>query len=216
MFTHDLRSASADDIALAVCALAHYACDGDTGRIQGDSIFEEVTECRQTNTDKQRLTDPHAVPYSACTDLFSWCAEHLGCEDEAIVNRNDDGGRKDWVTGGGPRFIQSAPGYVQAPRALASGQLPACGAWLVLLDPWHVCLLESLDLELGSCVVYEYGQFNTKTGKAYGRRNTHPVKRMGNQLVVKGRVVGGWLPSESLPLTKPGLMPDDFAGTLQQ
>ena len=205
---------------MAIVALASYACQDEAGAWQGDAIFEEVTEGRQHQTDLQRKKDPKAAAYSACTDLFSWCAEALGCTDEQIVNRNDDGGRRPWVTGGGPTFIQNAPGYVYASRAVRAGQLPGVGAALVLLDPWHVAILAELDLERGVCVVYEYGQFgtapHTQLGAACGQKHTHAAKIMGTQLVIKGRVVGGWLPVEALPLSKPALMPDDFAGTLAQ
>ncbi len=219
-FIHDLRAASVNEVRVAMVAVCAYACKGPIGAFQGDPVFDEVTEGRQDQQDAARRQNPHVVPYSGCTDLFSFCAEAVGVEDEEFVNRNDDGGRKPWATGGGPTFITRAAWYLDAKRHDVMTILGP-GDALVVADPWHVCMVCAVDLVAMTIIVYEYGQFDTARGKACGRLNTHGLKRVGRDWVVIGRferVVQGIVTADEFAkrITKPGRLPDDFAGTLRQ
>lgn len=207
----DLRDQPIEVRRRAAIAIARFACGGDDGRVVGDPVFEVVTEGRQTRQDALMLTHPGTKPYSACTDLHSYVRNRLGCNVEKYINREDeDGGVQDWAIGGGPAFVQRSPGFMTARQALARGGHFLAGDSVTLGDPWHVAILESLDLDLGSAVLLEYGGFNRKLGKAEGRRNIHPARMVGADLTIKGRLVTGIAPLEALPLDGVGIVPEDF------
>ncbi len=211
----DLRGASIDVVRGAIVAVTAYACNGTEGRFQGEPIFDEVTEGRQDATDRARLQNPSLDAYSGCTDLFSYAGEAVGVEDETFVNRNDDGGRKPWQVGGGPTFITRADWYrsiVGHPDLMAS---VGPGDALVVASPWHVCMVVAVDIEGGTITVDEYGGFDTKKGKACGRRATHTLKRVGAQWILRNRVVQGFVSATEFAKRITGIarMPDDYEAT---
>lgn len=211
----DLRGASLDVVIAAMLAVCDYACNGTTGVVQGDPVFDEVTEHRQETTDKARAKNPNLAAYSGCTDLFSYVAEAIGVEDENFVNRSDDGGRKPWVTGGGPTFITRSAWYkpMRGHPELMESVGPGYAA--IIADPWHVCMVKWVDLVAMKIGVYEYGGFKEMVGKASGAFNVHDLKRVGSDWVVIGRfqrVVQGIVPAEEFAKRITGMarLPDDF------
>ena len=98
-----------DDLARAerrnqACALALYAVNGDAGRNVGDLIHEQVTEGRRRQWEDARKAGAAwalamKAGYHSCGDLVAWMLTRLGCRDEALVNRTDDGGIRAWQPG---------------------------------------------------------------------------------------------------------------------
>lgn len=177
-----------DEEALRSSALelADEACDGDTGRRLGDPVFDEVTE--------HRAGWPG---YSACGDLPHWMLDHLGFDDERIVNRSDDGGVVPWKVGVNLSRLVFGTGraFVWATRSLR----PKRGDVLYVTSPEHVCVLDDLDEAAGTITTFDYGQWDAKVGKPSGRRRTSTFRSRWGQLLVGQRVLRGWLDLSRLP-----------------
>jgi hypothetical protein len=82
------------DVAVA---LAAYATNDGRGRGLGDPVHELVTEGRRLANEQRRRHGSPEVPYYSCCDLGHWLLSCLGCTDEAVVNRTDDGGHVPWL-----------------------------------------------------------------------------------------------------------------------
>lgn len=197
-----------EQLRMAVCGLAWYACDGSNGRFVGDPVFEEVTEGRQSAQDKAMRENPRAglKPYSACGDLPPWCLYHVGITDETLINRTDDGGVVPWQVGKNISMVYGHPSFMSWERARKNGRIPQPGDVLLVRDEWHVGICEEYNKTEGYVSLYEYGQYYD--GKAAGRKNTHPLRSVGTDATIKGRRLVGWIPIEVLPRTNGAFVPE--------
>lgn len=193
-----VRSLRRRDLALA---LAAYAVNDGQGRDAGDPVHELVTEGRTLANEQRRAKGSPEVPYSSCTDLATWVLTSMGCTDESLINRSDDGGRIPWQIGASlPRLVR-APSYQQA----AAGGAPAPGDILFLTDRGgHVAVLRVWDELAGLATTDDYGQ-------PYGRRRHRTLRRQGGVWTLDGRPLGGWLDLDQVPLDGLARLPDVVA-----
>lgn len=170
----------------AAVEIARFACNGSLGRVQGDPVFDAVTEGRSK-----------WKGYSACGDLAHYVLRELGYRDERVLNRNDDGGRVPWQSGTNlSRLVFGAgPAFVWARGDLR----PKPGDILYLAPPEHVCVLERLDAEHGRIATFDYGQWDHATNKPAGRGRESPFTATPSALRVGARVLRGWLDLARLP-----------------
>jgi hypothetical protein len=154
--------------------------------VLGDPVFEIVTEGRAKY-----------AKYSACGDLVHYVLTQLGVMDEALVNRNSDGGDLPWKMGVNLSRIvyQSGGTFVWATASLR----PKPGDILYVAPPEHVCVLESLDETKRQIAVFEYGQWNASKQKPSGKRTTTKFSVGAKNLMVGNRVLRGWLDISRIP-----------------
>ncbi len=221
MFEVDLNKYPKDVLQLAIIALCYYAVDGENGRTVGDPVFEMVTEGRQSRQDKLCLQNPKIKRYSACGDLGHWVLKSIGCEDETLVNRSDDGGKTPWMDTKNLIMLDTSK-YWQW-WSSRGDKIPETGDIIIVSPPEHVLILESMNIDMnlgedqtGEVTVYEYGKIHKKTLKAAGQKNTHQVKKIKKDIFIDNRKILGWLKMKEIKLTKPAQLPDDFKGTLEQ
>ncbi len=182
------------DLALA---LAAYAVNDGQGRDVGDPVHELVTEGRTLANEQRRARGSPEVAYSSCTDLATWVLASLGCIDESLINRSDDGGRIPWQIGASlPRLVH-APSYQPA----AKGGAPSPADILYLTDKGgHVCVLRVWDEVAGLATTDDYGQ-------PYGRRRHRTLRKQGGVWTLDGRPLGGWIDLDKVPLDGPAKLP---------
>lgn len=177
-------------------ALASYATNDGAGRDVGDPVHDEVTEGRTKANEERRAKGSKEVPYSSCTDLATWMLDRLGCTDEALVNRDDDGGRVPWKIGASLPHIVGYRAFVHA----GGDRLPQPGDVLYLTDRGgHVCVLR--EWGAGVVVTDDYGQ-------PYGRRRRRTLRQQGGGWTLDGRPLGGWLDLDRVPLDGPARLPE--------
>lgn len=166
--------------------LARHACDGDRGRVQGDPIFDTVTEGRQK-----------WKGYSACGDLAMYVLRELGLRDERILNRDDDGGVVPWKIGANLSKLVFNPigAFVWA----SGDKRPKPGDVVYMSKPEHVAVLEELDEGAGRIATYDYGQWDARAGKAAGMRRVNAFTVDGRALQIGKRTLHGWLDLARLP-----------------
>lgn len=189
-----VRSLRRRDLALA---LAAYAVNDGQGRDIGDPVHELVTEGRTKANEERRAAGSPEVPYSSCTDLATWMLASMGCVDESLINRDDDGGRIPWQIGASlPRLVH-APSYQPASK----GGAPAPGDILFLTDRGgHVAVLRVWDELAGLATTDDYGQ-------PHGRRRHRTLRRQGGVWTLDGRPLGGWIDLDAVPLDGPAKLP---------
>lgn len=177
---------SEDELRAKAVQIARFACNGAEGRVQGDPVFDLVTEGRSK-----------WKGYSACGDLAHYVLREIGFRDERILNRDDDGGDAPWKVGANLSRIVFASGgaFVWAKRDLR----PSPGDVLYVAPPEHVCVLEWFDEERGRVATFDYGQWDVATNKPAGRARETSFAVVGNALHVGARVLRGWLDLARLP-----------------
>ncbi len=183
---------SEDALRVEAVRIARYACDGDTGRLYGDPVFEEVTEGRQK-----------WKGYSACGDLPHYVLRELGFRDERVLNREDDDGVVPWKIGANlSRLVFNSLGVF----VWASGsKRPKPGDVLYMSKPEHVAILEDLDEPAGTIITLDYGQWDYEAVKAAGKRKLNTFAVQGRTIKIGKRTLHGWLDLARLPgLIDPG------------
>lgn len=189
-----------DDIQLRqrVLALADEACDGNTGRQEGDELFELVTEGRQSANTARRLRGSPEVGYSCCTDLAHYLLwrvllEQLGDLTDAqraratsTIGRTEADG---WRVGQGVSRLVGDPCFV---RLRGLDWSPPPGSIVVIGENGseHVLIYE------GDGASFDYGQFWARPGQPGrhgGRRCVRQLTERGGRLHLGGRVVLGHL-----------------------
>lgn len=188
----------ADHRRRVAVALAAYATNDGRGRDIGDPVHEAITEGRTLANMQRRARGSPEVPYSSCTDLATWVLASMGCTDESLINRSDDGGRIPWQIGASlPRLVH-APSYQPASK----GGAPVAGDILYLTDNGgHVCILRVWDTLAGLATTEDYGQ-------PYGRRRHRTLRRQGGVWTLDGRPLGGWIDPDAVPLDGPAKLPE--------
>lgn len=151
---NDLVKLDPELLRAAMLANARFASNGELGRTQGDSVFEEVTERRQ-----------RWRGYSGCGDLIHWCLRRLGLRDERILNREDDDGTVPWRIGRNVSLLVFATG--RAFRWWRRGEaFDVSPGDMLLIGEYgleHVFIVESL--RDGVVRSFDYGQvFSGKHG----------------------------------------------------
>lgn len=191
-----------DDIQLRqrVLSLADEACDGDTGRQEGDPVFELVTEGRQSANTARRLRGSPEVTYSCCTDLAHYLLwrvllEQLGDLTDAqraratsTIGRTEAAG---WRVGQGVSRLVGDPCFE---RLRGLDWSPPPGSIVVIGEHGaeHVLIVE--DTDQGQATSLDYGQFWARPGQPGrhgGRRCVRQFSDRGGRLHLGGRVVLG-------------------------
>jgi len=192
----------------AVISIAQFATGGDVGRWVGDPIFERVTEGRQAIQDAAQRKNPKIVPYSACGDLVHYILRCIGCRDESLVNRNDDGGTHPWDVGKNLTKLNTSPYW----HRHVKGVLPTRGCLCMIGEPAHVFIFEGFSADGLTVVTYDYGKWDNKKG-AGGHRTVSKVGyTSGGLLTIGGRTLYGWIQPEEVPLTESAIVPNSFEG----
>ena len=183
-----------DDLARRdhACALALYAVNGDAGRGVGDPVHEEVTEGRRRQYETAlKAGQAWALTlqrtgggYHSCGDLAAWVLYRLGCRDERLVNRTDDGGIRAWQPGRNVAAINGSRYYTKAGR----GAVPDRGDILFLLkNGGHLAVLIEWDDAGGTVTSADYGQ-------PYGRKRVRKLRQDGRGgWTLDGSALDGWL-----------------------
>jgi hypothetical protein len=181
-----LPFASETKLRRAAVETARFACNGEAGRVLGDPVFEIVTEGRN-----------HWRGYSACGDLAHYVLRELGYRDEAVLNRNDDGGTVPWRIGKNLARLVFASGkaFIWA----RNDRRPEPGDILYVAPPEHVAVLESIDEAAGKIATFDYGQWDSKAQKPLGIRKVSRFAVKNGSLHVGSRVLRGWLDIARLP-----------------
>ena len=171
--------------------------------VQGDAIYEEVTEGRQTANTEQRAVEtrlygaPKSVSYSSCGDLPHWMLEHLGYTNEGVVNRSDDDGVRPWKAGVNISYlVYETGGAFKKPtvdKKIFSDnrqnnpthieyRYPKKGDIGYLSPPDHVGVFGEIGefvsdkgCSVAEVVFYEYGQFDKEKGKFAGCKHTYTL-----------------------------------------
>lgn len=190
-------------VRAAAVALARYAVNDAKGRGRDDPVHAWITEGRRTANERRRAKGSPEVPYSSCGDLAHWLLMCLGCRDERIVNRTDDGGVRDWA------MCVNLSRLIQSPWYTTHGE-PEPGDILHVASPHHVAVL--LETRPGQWITADYGQ-------PYGQRRVCPVRDTYRGKLVRGRVLEGWVSLAALVdqggLTESALVPGSFAGGVE-
>lgn len=181
-----------------------------------------------------------AKGYSCCVDVSGFCAARAGCRDERFINRDDDNldgipdaqqqmealgqpGHVKWRVGLNPSmFIAGARAhnaYIEPkpdsddPRK----RLPFRGCPFMMGDHG----LEHVGVFVSDPVETSPGVFaiDTVEGGQVGSLGEQQVQffhrtfvRQGNQYVMRGRILHGWVDVTKLPYTQPAEVPLDFDG----
>lgn len=190
----------------AIILLADWAA---RGRDLGDPVHEWVTEGRRKQyEDAVRRKATWALNmkagYSSCGDLWHFVLMLLGCRDERIVNRNDDGGLVGWAVGRNLSHVTGLPAFRKRGE-------PEPGDFLHLQSPDHATILLKKQPALGGASVTEYWT-TANYGSPYGAvKAQRVVRREGTgEIYLDGRRVVGFLAVEDIVpmLTNPALLPD--------
>jgi hypothetical protein len=189
----------------ASLALATYATDGDAGRVEGDDVYEAVTEGRQSGNSSRRARGSTELPYSSCGDLVHWTLARLGIADEQLVNRNDDFGSTPWRSG-------VNIGRIFNHHAFRTSAPPPAGAPFFVQPPEHVEILQEWDAEGRRLVAAAYGQFSRQRGKFSGERKVRTLAQRGRQWMVGDRIYVGHLDLAALRYMRFAEVPADFEG----
>lgn len=195
----------------AAVALANYAVDGKHGRHPPDPIHSWVTEGRREQYEQALAAGaPWAVNmsklggYSSCGDLAHWLLFCLGCRDERVVNRGDDGGAKPWFPGPNISRLKGSKWYVHA----SENGMPADGDVLHVAPPHHVCVLLQ-QVSPMQWVSADYGQ-------PHGELEVCQLRDVSQGLHVRGRLLKGWVSLGLLvtsgALTESAIVPNSFDG----
>jgi hypothetical protein len=189
----------------AAVSLATLAVDGENGRRVGDPIHEWVTEGRRQeyewavrNGSKWAL---NMEPYSSCGDLAHWLLTMLGCRDESVVNRTDDGGVMDWMPGPNISRLVGSKFYTKGHRVN-----PMLGDIIHVSSPHHVAVL----IEKKS----EDKWFTADYGQPYGQRKPCDIGFSRNIKYIRGRPLQGFVSLSKMvnsgAFTESAVVPDDF------
>lgn len=187
-----------DDVRRAAIALGRFAVDGENGRKPLDPIHEHVTEGRRSAYERAAAKGSKMVPYSSCGDLAHWVLTMLGCRDERVVNRTDDGGKLSWAVGANISRLVGSPWYVHY-----NGGLPEVGDIVHVASPDHVCAL------LARGEVWETADYGCPYGKLHAFR-----LGFSGRLTLRGRKLQGWIDLARVPLRESAIVPDLFDGEL--
>lgn len=179
--------------------LVLFAVNGAQGRGLGDPVHEEITEGRRKQwEDARRAGAAWALAmragYHSCGDLVAWVLARLGCRDESVVNRTDDGGIKAWQPGKNVTNITGAKAYRKAKEG---GPTPQPGDALFLLDNGgHLAVLIQWNDQAGLVVTADYGQ-------PYGARRVRKLTKAGGRWRLDGRELDGWLDLDAVAFEGP-------------
>lgn len=183
----------------AAISLASYACNGTTGRNLGDPVFDEITEGRAGSKG-----------YSSCGDLCHWLLKNLGCRDENLVNRSDDGGKTPWKSG--VNISMLVYGSKNAWTNCTPTQLPKPGdiCWIGNDDAsTHVFVVENFDLDNGILQSYDYGQWFS--GSPGGQHRTRKLTNQNGIIFADTRRVHGFIDISKVYLSESAIVPDNFS-----
>lgn len=191
----------------AALLLARYAT-ANGSRSLGDPIVDDVTEKRLAGNVARRARGSPERAYSSCGDLPHWMLRCLGCRDESLVNRDDDGGEHPWAVGVNISRLAGSPLVVQAVRHPELS--PDVGDTVFVMNVYggHVCVVESWDESEGLAVTHDYGQ----ALPTVARRRSKRIEGHGPRLTLDGNPVLWWLPIDRVPLSAPAEVPDEMQG----
>ena len=186
----------------AAVTLGEYSV-GRGKRPSGDPVHDWITEGRRLQWERAHAAGHSWAlkgSYSSCGDLAHWLLMCLGCRDERVVNRSDDGGEISWVVGANISRLVALPWY----REEGAGPFP--GDILHVASPDHVAVL--LDQESAD-------QWHTADyGQPHAERKDCLVVPRRRGLIVRGRHLEGWVDLESMlddgAFTESAIVPDAF------
>lgn len=197
------------DVRAAAVALARYAVDADGRRERktGDPVHDWITENRRAQYERALAAgQAWAVEmskrgsYSSCGDLAHWLLLCLGCRDERLVNRSDDGGKTPWRVQVNISRIQSHPAYV---RATASAGRPGLG------DICHVLgNAPGSDHVFGLIRWLAAAVTGAHYGAPHGELRTEALHTLGGLHRIGQRRLVGWLDVTRVEYAETAVVPD--------
>lgn len=214
LFAPDTADFVEEVVRAASVSLANYGVAANNGRMEGDAVFDHITEGRQT----WWLVNGKRRDYSGCGDLAHWTFWNLiGAEQDSgatWLNREEAFGYR---VG---RNISNLRWKCPAWRSFKKGEFdPRPGDCLLIGENGreHVAIVESLDD--GSYVSCDYGQFFPKFGKHGGKRLKRPYRKGRDGRIWVGAtrpkpaigVVDVWEMFKLVDPEWPALVPSDFS-----
>jgi len=186
---------------VAAVSLARYAVDDAEGRKLGDPIHEWITEGRRGRNESRMKKLGKPPSYSSCGDLAHWMLMCLGCRDERVVNRGDDGGTITWRSTVNISRLRYSPWFVPAGSPLAG---PDVGDIILVANQddgydSHVAVLLSIE-DTRQWVTADYGQ-------PYGQRRVCQIVDTPRGRVVRGKRLRGWVDLGRVPMEPPAWVP---------
>ena len=171
-----LRAAAGELAAWAV----GYGKGADSGMLE----HEVVTEGRYTRwlqAKERGEAWAQKCEYSSCGDLCHFLLSYLGCRDESVVNRDDDGGTHPWAIG-----VNISRLSTDHPALRPNFALTQCGDFVFVNNKYggHICVVRSWDLDAKQAVTSDYGQ-------PCGRQRTKVIGVGPNPAAAKGWTLGG-------------------------
>lgn len=181
----------------AAVALAAWATRDGAGVKSGDPRHEAVTEGRRLQWEQAHARGDawaQSTPYSSCGDLCHWMLRCLGCRDERLVNRSDDGGEHPWTPGANISRLAAHRELMRGPN-----ETPQPGDVVFVKNAWggHVC------------VVREWGDDRAVTedyGQPYGLRKT----KTAAPGMLGGAPIGWVLDLSKVVLSESAMVPNGF------
>lgn len=191
----------ADHRRRVAVALAAYATADGRGRGLGDPVHEMITEGRRKANEERRLRGSPEVPYYSCCDLAHWMLACLGCTDETLVNRGDDGGEVPWRVSVNFSRLRGAKAFF-SPRY----DEPASPGDILLIDHagGHAAVVRSWDEATGVVVTENYGG-------PYAHRKTQHAVTSNKGWLLDGSKILGWVDIEDVSLDGPARLPEVVA-----
>lgn len=196
-----IKPARRRDVMLA---LAAYATNDGRGRGLGDPVHELVTEGRRKQSEERKAKGSKEVDYYSCCDLPHWAYACMGCTNEHLVNRTDDGGVIPWQVSVNLSRLRGAAAFF-VPRA---GECAQPGdVMLINRAGGHACVVRSWDAA-GRVVTDNYG------GPYAHRKEQQATPDGRGGWLLDGSPVMGWLDLDQVPLDGPARLPEAVEAAL--
>lgn len=188
----------------------------DDHRDVGDPVHTYVTEGRMKQwVDARARGDAWAqrMIYSSCGDASNTLFAMLGCRDEALVNRTEDGGEHDWISGVNISHLTRSkvlrhPGDGMPQPGDVLFQMNVHGGHVSIMD--HI--VENADGTMRA-ITHNYGQGNKTDAKKKDEPLVVQVDSIGHTtMAISGHPIVYWADLSLITFEESALVPDAFEG----
>lgn len=209
-----------ETIRSAAVSIARWMTNGSS-RSVGDPVHTYVTEGRMKQWVEARARGEAwamKMAYSSCGDPVHTLFAMLGCRDEGIVNRTEDGGEHDWISGMNINYLTRSKVLRHPGDGLPQ---PGDPVFVMNVHGGHVCILEKIaphptappTRTMWRATTHDYGQGNPVDAQQKEKDLEIKVDTMGHTtMTLGGNPVMYWVDLSLLTLEESALVPDSFEG----